>query len=398
MASLWVWQAPGWPHFTYDTARLIEPTNRARDAAGELRGKSEAIGAQDLKLVQADVWSQSALATAAIEGETLDMAAVRSSVAGRLGILGASQVSVPLHVEGLLQVMNDAATEWQQKLTDARLIEWQTLLFPDGRSGMHTVETGTYRTQGDPTQVVSGSAGREVVHYSAPPAAAVRAEMRTFLDWFNRTQATREIDGILRAGIAHLWFESIHPFSDGNGRLGRAIIDRAISQEMHAASRLHGTSMGLHRGQKGYYEALNTAQRGTGDVTEWLIWFSDAFGSACRASIVLIEEALQRARFWYEHNQVDLNVRQRKALNRMLVAGPGRFAGGMTPRKYAALNKSTYITSNRDLVDLVGKRLLMREGGGRSTYYNLTIPGWGWYPVQGQFQGDGTAEPPGDPS
>jgi Fic family protein len=374
----WVWQTPRWPRFTFDTVRLIEHANRARDAAGELRGKAEAIGAEDLKLVQADVWSQSAVATAAIEGETLDLAAVRSSVAGRLGILEAPQVSVPRHIEGLLQVMNDAATEWQQELTDAQLIEWQALLFPDSRSGWHTIETGTYRTQGDPMQVVSGSAGRVVVHYSAPPAAAVRAEMRTFLDWFNRTQETRELDGILRAGIAHLWFESIHPFSDGNGRIGRAIIDRTISQDMRAVSRLQGTSMGLHREQSAYYEALNAAQRGTGEITDWLAWFCNAFGRACRASTVLIDEALERARFWSEHNQVELNARQRKALNRMLVAGPKRFEGGMTPRKYAALNKSTYITSNRDLVNLVEKRLLVREGGGRSTYYNLNIPGWGW--------------------
>lgn len=334
-----MWQTPRWPHFTFATARLIEPVSRARDAAGELRGKAEAIGAEDLKLAQADVWSQSAVATAAIEGETLDMAAVRSSVAGRLGILGTPEVSVPRHIEGLLQVMNDAATQWQQDLTDARLIEWQTLLFPDGRSGWHTIETETYRTQGDPMKVVSGSAGRDVVHYSAPPAAAVRAEMR-------------------------------------------------------AVSRLQGTSMALHRQHRAYYEALNAAQRGTGDITEWLAWISNTFGNACRASIVLIDQALERARFWHEHNQVDPNVRQRKALNRMLVAGPKRFEGGMTPRKYAALNKSTYITSNRDLVDLVKKRLLVREGGGRSTYYNLTIPGWGWQPAQGPPLSEGSPVPP----
>lgn len=379
-SEIWLWQSSRWPTFNYDVSRLIEPSNRARDAAGELRGKAAAIGAQDLRLVQADIWAQSAVATAAIEGEILDMAAVRSSVAGRLGIVGTPQVSVPRHIEGLLEVMNDAATHWEQPLTDARLIQWQTLLFPEGRSGWQTVETGTYRTQGDPMQVVSGPAGREVVHYSAPPAAAVRAEMRTFLDWFNRTQETRELDGILRAGIAHLWFETIHPFSDGNGRLGRAVIDRAISQEMRADSRLQGTSMGLHREQRAYYEALNAAQRGTGEITGWLTWFTNAFCGACRASIVLIDEALERARFWSEHKQVDLNERQRKALNRMLVAGPKKFEGGMTPRKYGALNKTTYITSNRDLVDLVEKHLLVREGAGRSTYYNLTIPGWGWSP------------------
>ena len=288
-------------------------------------------------------------------------------------------MSVPLHIEGLIQVMNEAATGWQHELTDKTLIEWQALIFPKGHAGWR-VEIGNYRTRGDPMQIISGAPGRETVHYVAPPAAAVRAEMRTFLDWFNRTRTTRELDGILRAGIAHIWFESIHPFSDGNGRLGRALIDRAISQDIRAASWLQGTSMSLRREQSAYYEALNRAQRGTGDITGWLVWFCNAFESACRASTLLIDEALERARFWQENSQLDLNARQRKALNRMLAAGSKKFAGGMTPRKYRGINKSTYITANRDLVDLVAKGLLVREGGGRSTYYNLTIPGWGWYP------------------
>jgi Fic family protein len=348
--------------------------------AGRLRGKAEAIGADELALLEGDVWAGNAVATAAIEGEVLDMATVRSSVASRLGATPTVLAPVRRNVEGLLDVMNDAAAHWQSELTEERLIGWQAALFPDARSGLLKIETGSFRTGGDPMQIVSGPVGKEIVHYLAPPSAAVRAEMHNYLDWFSGTKDTTTIDGILRAGLAHLWFESIHPFADGNGCVGRAIIDMAISQDSRLASRLHGMSMELRRRQTDYYEALNQAQRGTGDTTDWLVWFTEAYRESCRTSIALIDEALVRAKFWTQQKNVELNARQRKVLNRMLASGPGKFEGGMTPRKYIALTKAKYITANRDLVDLVEKRLLVREGAGRSTYYNLTIPGWGWVP------------------
>lgn len=378
----WIWNSPTWPKWRFSHAALLEPLRRARDTAGRLRGKVEAIGADELTQAEVDLWSGNAVATSAIEGEVLDMAAVRSSVASRLGATLTLPMPSPRNIEGLLDVMNDAAANWQEELSEERLIRWQAALFPERRSGLLKVETGSFRTHGDPMQIVGGPAGKEIVHYVAPPAAAVRAEMRSFLDWFNGTKELMVIDGILRAGLAHLWFESVHPFADGNGRIGRAIIDMAISQDMRWASRVHGTSMELRCRQSDYYAALNHAQRGTGDATEWLAWFTDAFCESCRSSIALIDEALVRANFWNQHRNVELNARQRKALNRILAAGPGKFAGGMTPRKYMALTEAIYITANRDLVDLVEKQLLMREGAGRSTYYNLTIPGWGWVPVR----------------
>jgi Fic family protein len=377
----WIWTSPTWPKLSYDQDHLIEPLGRARETAGHLRGKAEAIGADELALVEGDVWAGNAVATSAIEGEVLDMAAVRSSVASRLGTPAALRVPAPRNVEGLLDVMNDAAANWQNELSEERLIRWQAALFPESRSGLFTVETGTFRTHGDPMQIVSGPVGKQIVHYLAPPSAAIRAEMRSYLDWFNSTKESAAIDGILRAGLAHFWFESIHPFADGNGRVGRALIDMAISQDMRSANRLHGISMELRRRQTDYYAALNHAQRGTGDVTDWLLWFIDTFRESCRTSLVLIDEALARAKFWNQHRNVELNGRQRKALNRMLSRGAGKFEGGMTPRKYMALTKAKYITANRDLVDLVAKQLLVREGAGRSTYYNLTIPGWGWVPA-----------------
>jgi Fic family protein len=374
----WIWDSPTWPQLRYDQDALIEPLGRARDMAGRLRGRADAIGEDELSLVEGDVWAGNAVASSAIEGEMLDMAAVRSAVARRLGATPALSAAAPRNVEGLLDVMNDAAANWQSELSEERLIGWQAALFPEGRSGLRRVETGTFRTHGEPPRIVSGPAGREIVHYVAPPSAAVRAEMRGFLDWFNGSKDSAATDGILRAGLAHLWFESIHPFAHGNGRIGRVIIDLAISQDMRLASRLHGISMELQRRQTDYHMALNHARRGTGDATDWLVWFVGSFWESCRTSIAIIDEPLVRAKFWNQHRNVELNTRQRKALNRMLAAGPGKFEGGMTPQKYIALTKAKYITANRDLVDLVEKRLLVREGAGRSTYYNLTIPGWGW--------------------
>jgi Fic family protein len=375
-----IWNSSPWPKLRYDQDLLIEPLGRAREMTGRLRGRADAIGEDELTLIEGDVWAGDAVATFAIEGEVLDMAVVRSSVASRLGAPPSLMVAAPRNVEGLLDVMNDAAANWHRELSEERLINWQAALFPGSRSGLLKIETGSFRTLGDPMRIVSGPAGREVVHYVAPPAAVVRGEMRSFLDWFNGTQDPGAIDGILRAGLAHLWFESIHPFADGNGRVGHVIIDMAISQDMRSASRLHGISMELRRRQTEYYAALNRAHRGDGDATEWLMWFTASFAESCRAGITLIDEAVVRAKFWNQHRNVELNARQRKALNRMLAAGPGRFEGGMTPRKYTALTKAKYLTANRDLVDLVAKKLLIREGAGRSTYYNLTIPGWGWVP------------------
>ena len=374
----WIWQSPNWPNLSYDAERLAAPLAGARAEWGRLLGKAEAIGPGDLASVQRDVWSGEAVATAAIEGENLDLAAVRSSVARRLSVPDAAVVGTPRNVEGLLDVMESATADWGSDLTDDRLCRWQSALFPAGGSALRAVEAGRYRTSDAPMQIVSGPVGRETVHYEAPPAAAVRAEMRGFLDWFNRTRGG-PLDGILRAGLAHVWFESIHPFEDGNGRVGRAIVDLALAQDAGAATRLHGVSAEMRRRQDDYYAALNVAQRSDGDVTGWLSWFVQVVGDACRANSKVIDEALVRARFWSDHRNVALNERQRKVLNRMLEAGPGGFEGGLTPRKYVGMTRAASATATRDIADLVRKGLL--EAGpasGRSAYYNLAIPGWGW--------------------
>ncbi|MBM5811753.1 MAG: Fic family protein [Gammaproteobacteria bacterium] len=380
-ASAWIWTSPAWPSLTYDLERLAGPLGRARAEGGRLYGMAAAIGAHELALVQRDVWSGEAVATAAIEGETFDLASVRSSVARRLGINPEFVAAIPRNVEGLLDVMESAAAEWDSDLTEERLCRWHASLFPAGGTALRSMETGRYRSHADPMQIVSGPIGREVVHYEAPPSAAVRAEMHNFLDWFNRTRAT-PLDGILRAGLAHLWFETIHPFEDGNGRIGRAVVDMALAQDARLPTRLHCVSAELRRRQVAYYEALNQARRGTTDVTAWLEWFTNVFADSCQASAALINEALVRARFWAEHKHFALNARQRKVVNTMLEAGPGRFEGGVTQRKYVSMTGASPATSSRDITDLVSKGILvLGNAAGRSTYYNLAIAGWSWHPA-----------------
>ena len=378
--SPWIWTSSAWPRLTYDIARLAEPLRRAQAECGRLFGKAEAIGADDLALVERDAWSSEAVATAAIEGEAIELASVRSSVARRLGIAADFAASVPRNVEGLLDVMESAAADWSSELTAERLCRWQASLFPAGGSALRPVETGRFRSRDDPMRIVSGPLGRETVHYVAPPSAAVRAEMHAFLEWFNQTRHG-PLDGVLRAGLAHLWFESIHPFEDGNGRVGRAVVDLALAQDARKATRLHGVAGELRSRQHDYYDALNRAQRGNGDVTEWLLWFTTVFTDSCRARAALVEESLVRARFWRDNRHVTLNERQRKVLNRMLEAGPGRFEGGLTQRKYAGMTSTSPVTAWRDIDDLVTKGLLVKgAAAGRSTYYNLAIPGWDWPP------------------
>lgn len=374
----WIWTSRTWPALTFDPGRLAQALSRAREAYGRLLGKAEAVGASERVLVEREVWSGEAVATAAIEGESLPLVSVRSSVARRLGIAPDLAAAVPRNVEGLLDVMESAAADWDSELTEERLGRWHAALFPAEGTALRRIATGRYRSHDEPMQIVSGPAERETVHYEAPPSAAVRAEMRSFLDWFQRTRS-EPLDGILRAGLAHVWFESIHPYEDGNGRIGRAIADMALAQDARAPTRLHGLSSELRRRQEEYYDALNRAQRGTGEVTDWLAWFIEAFKAACRASAVLIDESLERARFWVEHRDVALNERQRKALNRMLEAGPGRFEGGLTPRKYVSLAGASPNTASRDIAELVQHGLLVPgPGRGRSTHYNLAIPGWEW--------------------
>jgi Fic family protein len=353
MKTSWIWQAPTWPKFTYDRAAVAPVVSRALEAGQRLTGAASTVGFDIVDQLKLDVWAANAIATAAIEGEQLDMTRVRSSIARRLGMTG---VPATRSVEGLLDVMADAAENPFADLTDDRLHRWHAQLF-DGRFLIHDTEVGRYRSR--PMEVVSGPIGKQIVHYEAPPPERMAAEMQAFIEWFN----VRADDPVTRAGLAHVWFESIHPFDDGNGRIGRALIDVALVYPFH------GMSAEIERRKEGYYRELANATKGSGDLTAWLTWFAETFEAACAASIKIINDSLERGRFWSKHSAVAINERQRKALNRLL---EGPFEGGMTPRKYVSLTSTSSVTASRDLADLAEKEILVRVGGGHATRYELT--------------------------
>jgi len=364
----WIWQQDHWPDFHWDVAALAVPLSAARRAQGEVAGMARLLD-QDADLnAQVEVLTREGVATSAIEGESVDAGAVRSSLARRLGLPTAGLPPAPRHVEGLVDVMLDATREPARPLTLEQLCAWQAALFPTGRSGLHEIRVGELR--GDaPMQVVSGTIGRERVHYEAPPRERLDAEMRRFLAWFNQPPA--ELDGLLRAGVAHAWFELVHPFEDGNGRVGRALLDRALAQDERRERRLYSLSARIESQRDAYYDALGELSRGGLDCTPWLRWFVTQVEAAAQTTEGTVRQVLRQARFWLTHAAKALNERQKKALNAMLDAGPAGFIGGMTNKKYAHLTRTSPATAQRDLAQLVQFGCLVVEGAGRGARYVL---------------------------
>lgn len=369
----YIWQQPGWPALQHDAARVAESLSQARRAQGLVEGKLAALGFDQRRELAAEAWSQEALSTSAIEGERLDLAAVRSSVARRLGLGKLNAPRAPRNVEGLLDVMDDAVSRCHDPLTDARLHAWHAALFPTGYSGITKIRVGGYRSHGEPMQIVSGRVGREKVHYEAPPSGRVAEEMRRFVQWFD---TAHDVDSMVRAAIAHLWFETLHPYEDGNGRLGRVLVDLILARDSGETSRLFRTSQRLLERRSDYYAALEHAQRGSLDVTAWVCWFIEQMRAACEEASQSVERTLVKSRFWLDHADRPLNERQRKVLNVLLDAGPGGFEGGMSTRKYESLTSTSRATASRELLDLAAKGLLAQAGAGRSTRYHVALPGW----------------------
>jgi len=376
----YLWQRPDWPALTFDAQAVAPVIAEARRAQGAVEAKALAIGIERTGEIAREVLERETLATAAIEGEKLPADAVRSSVLRRLGLARGGPVD--RHVDGLVQVIGDATAAFDAPLDEDRLCRWQAALFPGGTSGIRRIAVGRYREHADPMQIVSGPPGREVVHYEAPPSSRVRGEMRRFLAWFARTAPsatgrTGAIDGLARAAIAHLWFETVHPFEDGNGRLGRAIADMAIAQDHRVPVRLYSLSQQLLDTRGAYYDALNAAQRGDVDTTAWVGWFAEQFALACRRSGETLDRAIEKSRFWSDRAAAGvLNERQRKVLQRLLDDGDGGFAGGLNADKYVAMTGASKATATRDLSDLVAKTLLRTTGQGKALRYYIDVPGW----------------------
>lgn len=373
----YIWQLPDWPHFRFSADALIPALSKARMNQGILLGRAQAIGLEGLPAAENDVWVSEAMATAEIEGEKLNLEAVRSSVARRLGLPNTAAVTVSRHVEGLLDAMADASHHWDKPLTLDRLYGWQAALFPTGYSGLHPIKVGGFRE--GPISVMSGPYGKEKVHYEVPAAEVLVFEMNRFLAWFeqSRTNGADPLqEGLLRAGLAHLWFETLHPFEDGNGRVGRALIDLALAQDAKQPTRLYGVSRQLAKTRDEYYVQLEKAQKGTMDVTPWLLWFVEQFNAACTESIIILEGSLEKARYWSMHSGVSLSPAQAKAIKTLLDAGKGGFEGGMSTSKYASLSRVSTATASRDLAALLKAGMLVTTGQGKSTRYWINLLGW----------------------
>lgn len=378
----WIWQQAEWPHFFMDESQLISQLMKASYWQGRLSGIAEPFSQSQRQEALAEILVQDVIKTSAIEGEILQAASVRSSVARRLGIEGSMTEPCMIH-EGILDISYDAIQNDAQPLTRERLFAWHAALFPMGYSNLHQIRVGQLR--GDETmRVVSGAIGKEKIHFEAPPRQGLAKALDEFLLWFNQPlsepHSRRKFfeeklfasNGFIRAGITHLWFVTLHPFEDGNGRIARAITDMALKQSDQQSLRLYSMSMQIQRQRQDYYQILEDTQRGTLNITAWLDWFLRCLATGMLESEQLIQSVVQKARFWQQHFQTELNARQRKVLNRLLDAGPSGFEGGMNTRKYVALNKVSKATACRELTDLLSKGcLLKRTGGGRNTAYDI---------------------------
>ena len=358
-----------WPHFTWQDHVLAARLPHVRHRQGRLIGRMEGLGFSLQAEAVLHTLTEDVIKSSDIEGEQLDKDQVRSSLARRLGMDIAGLIPADRDVEGVVEMMLDATQNYAMPLTEDRLFGWHASLFPAGRSGLSKIATATWRDdRGGPMQVVSGPIGRERVHYQAPDAARVAAEMRAFLAWLEQP---KDVDPVLVAGIAHLWFVTVHPFEDGNGRIARAIADLALARSEGSAQRFYSMSSQIRAERNRYYDMLESTQRGDMDITAWLQWFLECLEKAFDRAEETLSTVTGKARFWETIKDHALNERQRKVVNRMLDG----FEGKLTSSKWAKLTKSSQDTAGRDIDDLVRKGILARgEAGGRSTSYDLVMP------------------------
>ena len=367
----YIWEKKDWFDFKHDKAALLKPLSHLRKLQGELLGRAANL---DIKLeaeAQGAILVEEAVRTAEIEGHKLNRDAVRSSVAVKLGL----PKGVTVHdrnVDGLVNVLLDAVRFHDKQLTMKRLNSWHASLFPTGYSGLQKIKVGVLR--GDaPMQVVSGPIGKEKVHFEAVPKERLDEEMKLFLQWWNSSQSS--MDGILRAAIAHLRFVTIHPYEDGNGRLARALTDMALAQDEKLKVRLYSVSSQIMRSRDEYYNILEDVQKCRVDTTEWILWFIKCLTIAIEHSRDIIANVFLKVEFWKQHAQTELNVRQKKVINRILEAGPGNFTGGLTTRKYVSITKASRATAFREISELLDKKILQQlSGKGRSVHYDLIWP------------------------
>ena len=362
----YIYERPGWPDFRWDIEQISQPLVQARHQQGRLIGRMEGLGFQLRTEAILHTLTEDVLKSSEIEGEKLDRDQVRSSIARRLGIDIGGLTPADRDVEGVVEMMLNATQRYDRPLTARRLFDWHAALFPTGRSGISKIKIGAWRddTKG-PMQVISGPIGKQRIHYEAPAARRLPQEMKRFLDWFERE---RSIDLVLKAGIAHLWFVTVHPFEDGNGRIARAIADMTLARSERSPQRFYSMSAQIRQERRAYYEILETTQKGDLDITPWLEWFLACLGRAFERSETILAAVLDKARFRDRFAATDLNDRQRSITNQLL----NGFEGKLTSSKWAKLTKCSQDTALRDIEGLIKKGILAKDApAGRSTSYSL---------------------------
>ena len=360
---LYIHDYDNWWQFRYDSMRIMNELGRVRSKQGMIIGRMLSLGFDSQDEAVLSNISMELVRSSEIEGEKLNLEEVRSSLARRLGIAMAGMVSTSRYVEGVVEMQLDATQNYNRPLSSDRLFGWHNVLFPTGISGLYRIEVGKYRS--GEMQVVSGAMGKEKIHYQAPSADRVPVEMERFISWINNDGNT---DAVLKAAIAHLWFVSIHPFDDGNGRIARALTDMQLARSENCAKRFYSISAEMKLLQKEYYEILERTQHGDGDITEWLLWFLNCFELALNSTEVTLSSVFRKADFWERNRNIPFNERQRKLIN-MQFDG---FFGKLSTGKWAKIAKCSTDTALNDIRDLVGKGVLRKsEEGGRSTNYVL---------------------------
>ncbi len=366
----WIWQSPQWPTFTWRAETMAPLLRACAKAQGQLLGLAASSDADSTGHEALDALLQNILTTSAIEGETLNVGSVRSSLARRLGLEDSAPVTP--RSESMAELMFQATRQPELQLTLSRLVHWHTLLFPvDDSLATQSIQVGKLRGS-EPMQVVSGRLDRPTVHFEAPPREGLDQQLEKFLLWFSQSRDDATLDPLLRAGIAHFWFVTLHPFDDGNGRLTRAITDLALTQADPQAIRFYTMSASILADRKGYYQILESSQKSTVEISAWLEWFLRTLLDSLEQALWRIHRLLAKTRFWQQHRGDELSTEQVKVLNRLLDGGPKGFADGISASQYQAVAKVSKATASRHLADLLKKGCLHRlPAGGRSTRYVL---------------------------
>ncbi len=363
---MYIHQRHQWPDFTWDADAVLLPLTSARHEQGRLVGRMESLGFNLREEAVLTTMTQDVLKTSEIEGEILNPDQVRSSIARKLGMDIGALAPADRHVDEIVDMLLDATQNFETPLSEDRLFGWHAALFPTGYSGMYKITTGNWRTpEAGPMQVVSGPLGREKVHFEAPESGRLPAEMTAFINWFNKPA---DMDMVLKAAIAHLWFVTIHPFDDGNGRIARALTDLLLTRSDRSVQRFYSMSAQIQRERKLYYDILEKTQRGDLDITEWLTWFLSCLERALTSAGHTLTSVLNKAHYWSHFSGKTLNDRQKLMINKLLDG----FEGKLNTSKWAKITKTSHDTALRDIQNLLDQGVLVKEeGGGRSTSYRL---------------------------